>query len=139
MPKHTTRLLTVLLAAVCLTLTACGGGGGQTSDAGGPALPAKILSWSPPSSYSDNTTLNPGADLDSFEIYVKQTGSFTENDYPLALVSAINPVSRQLNTTFNLANLGPFLSPGVQYQVSVRAVALTGAKSDFSSPASFSF
>ena len=40
---------------------------------------------------------------------------------------------------FDLANLGPYLSPGVTYYVSIRAVAIPGLKSGFSAAAAFSF
>ena len=57
----------------------------------------------------------------------------------MALVSAVDSATGQPATSFNLANLGPFLSLGVRYQVSLRAVAISGLKSDFSPPAAFSF
>jgi hypothetical protein len=56
----------------------------------------------------------------------------------MAVVSAIDPATGQVTTYFNLANLGPYLSKGVTYRVSLRTVALTGLKSDFSQSALFS-
>ena len=125
-------------------LSGCGGGGsGETPVSGGSAplepIPPKVLSWQPPTKFLDDTPLEPAKDLANFEIYVKGEGGFTEYDTPLALVSAVDPTSGQLNTNFNLANLGAFLSRGVTYQVALRAVAINGAKSAFSSPATFSF
>jgi len=102
-------------------------------------FPSKILSWQPPTKYLDDTPLEPARDLASIELYVKGSGGFTENDVPLALISAVDPTTGQTNTIFNLANLGAFLSRGVVYQVALRAVAINGAKSAFSSPATFSF
>ena len=102
-------------------------------------LPPKILSWQPPTSYSDNSPLDPLRDLDNFEIYVKETGPFSDGDSPMAFISAVDSATGQPATSFNLANLGPFLSLGVRYQVSLRAVAISGLKSDFSPPAAFSF
>jgi len=139
-----TRLLAFLLVAASVAFSACGGGGESgTSNSGnnppGPTYPSKILTWSAPSAYTDNTNLNPVAELANFEIYVKESGSFTDSDSPMALVSAIDPVTLQLVTSFDLAKLGPYIASGVQYRVSVRAVALTGARSDFSSAATFSF
>ncbi len=143
MRKPVPRLLALLFIAASVLASACGGGGGSSTsgggDGGGPGFPAKILTWSAPSAYTDNTTLNPAAELANFEIYVKETGSFTDGDSPIALVAALDPMTHQVVTSFDLANLGPYLSAGVRYQVSVRAVALTGARSDFSSAASFSF
>ena len=123
-----------------LTLSACGGGGGggASTTGGGSSLPPKILTWSPPTTYTDSTPLNPVAELDSFEIYVNNSGTFSPADAPVAYVQAVDPGSGHVTTEFNLANLGPFLSPGVVYRVSLRAVALTGAKSDFSQSAAFS-
>ncbi|MFZ2223822.1 MAG: hypothetical protein WAV26_03950 [Candidatus Deferrimicrobium sp.] len=83
--------------------------------------------------------MNPVTDLDGFEIYVNESGSFNNGDTPNAVVSAVDPQTHALTTSFNLANLGPYLSRGITYRVSMRAVAITGLKSDFSPPASFSF
>jgi hypothetical protein len=83
--------------------------------------------------------MNPVADLDRFEIYVNETGAFTDTDVPMAALSAVDPQTHTLTTSFNLANLSPHVTLGPQYHVSLRAVALTGLKSDFSPPVSFSF
>ena len=84
------------------------GGGGTTppTGGGGTALPAKILSWAAPESYTDNTSLNPITDLDGYEIYVNQSGSFADADTPSAVVSAVDTTTHTLTTSFNLANLG---------------------------------
>jgi hypothetical protein len=123
---------------VLAILSGCGGGGTSSSGDGTP-LPAKTLSWAPPESYTDSTSLNPLTDLDGFEIYVNESGSFSNGDIPKAVVSAVDPQTHTLTTSFNLANLGSYLSKGIVYRVSMRAVAITGLKSDFSPPASFSF
>ena len=109
------------------------------ADGGGTPLPAKILSWAAPESYTDNTSLNPLTDLSEYEIYVNESGSFADADTPNAVVSAVDTTTHTLTSSFNLANLAPYLSRGVAYRVSMRAVAVTGLKSDFSPPASFSF
>ena len=126
------------LAAILLIgiLAGCGGGG---SSAGGDQLPAKTLSWAAPESYTDNTSLNPLTDLSEYEIYVNESGTFADTDTPSAVVSAVDTTTHTLTSSFNLANLAPYLSRGVTYRVSMRAVAVTGLKSDFSPPASFSF
>jgi hypothetical protein len=130
-------LATVLLAGL---LSGCGGGGGgSTSSGGGTSIPAKILSWAAPESFTDNTSLNPLTDLDGFEIYVNESGAFADSDSPRAIVSAVDPLTRVPITSFDLANLAPYLSKGISYRVSMRAVAVTGLRSDFSLPASFSF
>jgi hypothetical protein len=131
-------LLTILTASVAI-LMGCGGGGtADSGNDGGVAVPAKTASWAPPATFSDGTPLNPAADLSNYEIFVKETGSFSDADTPTAIVSAVDPGTHQVTTTFNLANLGPFLQKGVNYYVSMRAVALDGLKSGFSTPASFS-
>ncbi|GAB4371705.1 MAG: hypothetical protein Kow00128_19790 [Deltaproteobacteria bacterium] len=117
-------------------LPGCGGGGSSES---GPTLPPKTLSWAPPSAYTDGTPLNPITELDGFEIYMKENGPFTNADAPRAWVKAVDPATGQLVTNFNLAKLEPFINLGVQYQVALKAVTLTGASSDFSAPATFSF
>jgi hypothetical protein len=123
---------------VLAILSGCGGGGASSSGDGN-TIPAKTLSWAAPESYTDQTSLNPVTDLDGFEIYVNESGSFSDGDIPNAVVSAVDPQTRTLTTSFNLANLAPYLSSGITYRVSMRAVAVTGLKSDFSPPASFSF
>jgi len=137
------RILTVgktilSLLTTLVVLSACGGGGTSSSGDGNP-LPAKTLSWAAPESYIDNTSLNPLTALDGFEIYVNESGFFADTDTPNAVVSAVDPTTHTLTTSFNLANLAPYLSKGIAYRVSMRAVAVTGLKSDFSPPASFSF
>lgn len=128
---------TVYLFLLLGFLPSCGGGGGSTTP--GNALPAKILSWQAPDAYSDGTALDPATDLANFEIYVNETGTFSDADSPTAVVAAVDSATREPTTSFNLASLSPFLSAGVQYEVSMRTVSATGAKSDFCPPASFSF
>ena len=101
--------------------------------------PAKILTWSSPSEYTNGTSLNPVTDLDRFEIYVNEDGVFSDTDNEMAAVSATVPGTGQPATSFNLAKLAPFLSQGVTYHVAIRTVALNGLKSGFSAGATFSF
>ncbi len=140
MQTRTRWVLSLSTMVLLGILAGCGGGGASSSsDGGGTPLPAKTLSWAAPVSYTDNTSLNPLTDLNGFEIYVNESGSFADADTPNAVVSAVDPVTSTLTTSFNLANLAPYLSRGIPYQVSMRVVAVTGLKSDFSPPASFSF
>jgi hypothetical protein len=83
--------------------------------------------------------LNPLTELDRFEIYVNETGTFSDTDTPLATVKVVDPASSALTTSFDLADLSPHLTAGPHYYVSLRAVAHTGLKSSFSAPVSFSF
>jgi hypothetical protein len=119
-------------------IAGCGGSSGVSSG-GGETLPSKVLSWQPPSTYSDSTPLDPASDLDSFEIYVKETSNFADTDNEMAAVSATRGANGELNTSFNLAKLAPFIDKGITYYVSIRAVAKNGLKSGFSPGASFSF
>ncbi len=139
------RFMFALAFVAVSSLVACGGGGGGATGTtsgggggGGSALPPKILTWSPPTTYTDSTPLNPASELDSFEIYVNDSGVFSNSDSPIAYVRAVDPGSGQVVSEFDLSNVGQFLSRDVVYQVSVRAVALSGAKSGFSQPAAFS-
>ena len=137
----------ILLFTTLAMLAGCGGGGassGGSNDVspppvGGNPLPAKVLRWAPPSSYTDTTLLNPVTDLDRFEIFVNESGNFVDTDTPQAIVSAVDPATHQVSNSFDLANLNSLLSRGPKYWVSLRAVAITGLKSDFSPSASFSF
>ena len=142
-----TRIRTIQMIALGLmmaTFIGCGGGGGSSSSEGTPppagaSLPARVLSWEAPTSYVDATAMDPVTDLDRFEIHVNETGTFTDADQPMAAVSAVDSATHTLTTSFNLANLSPHVKVGPQYYVSLRAVALTGLKSDYSPPVSFSF
>jgi len=145
----------ILVAVIFIlwTVSGCGGGGTSSSGGGGAsssgdgtpppvggtAVPSKTLSWVAPDSYIDSTPLNPLTDLTGFEIHVNETGTYTDADPPIAFVSAVDPVTHTSTTSFNLFNLSPSLPRGILYWVSVRAVSVSGGKSVFSYPVSFSF
>jgi hypothetical protein len=130
-------ILLALIASL-VAFSGCGGGGGSSSSEVN-VLPSKVLSWEAPTSYVDNSTMNPVTDLDRFEIYVNESGTFTETDVPMAELLAVDAQSNTLATSFDLANLSPNVTAGPKYYVSLRAVAITGLKSDFSPGVSFSF
>jgi hypothetical protein len=132
------KILVIALGLMMATFLGCGGGGESSSSEGTP-LPARTLSWEPPTSYVDASAMNPVTDLDRFEIHVNETGTFTDADPEMAAVSAVDPATQSPTTSFNLANIGSPLTVGPRYYVSLRAVAHTGLKSDFSPPVSFSF
>jgi len=135
------RTIFLALIASLAAFSGCGGGGGSSSSEGtsGTALPAKVLSWEAPTSYVDSSAMNPVTDLDRFEIYVNETGTFTDTDIPMAELRAVDPQTHAIVSSFDLASLGSHLKVGPHYFVSLRAVALTGLKSDFSPPVPFSF
>lgn len=135
--RHRT-ILGIAILFMTAALTGCGGGGSSSTESG-PTLPAKTLSWQAPTSYVDTTAMDPATELDRFEIYVNETGTFNDASAPTAALSAVDPATRSITTSFNLANLSPHLTVGPRYYVSLRAVAHTGLKSDFSPPVSFAF
>jgi len=131
------RIKTVLSFVIVIAfLSGCGGGGGTSS---GESYPAKILTWSPPTEYTNGTSLNPATELERFEIYVNENGVFSDTDNEMAAISATVSGNGQPTTSFNLANLAPFLSQGVTYHVAIRTVTRDGLKSGFSAGATFSF
>ena len=108
-------------------LGACGGGGGGGSS----SLPSKTVYWAPPPFFTDNTPLVPSRDLQGYEIYVKQDSSFG----PADLAVATPP---PMANSFNLGHITPPLTQGVTYYLALRSVTISGMKSDFSHPVSFS-
>lgn len=142
----------LLLAIVFFSaLASCGGGGvgvgdvsvsggdtsgGGTSGGGTSAAIATVLNWNPPATYTDQTTLDPASDLSQYEIYVNNTGVFSDMDEPSAVVSAINSSGNAV-TSFDMLDLPFTLSPDVTYYVSMKSVSSTGLSSDFSPAFSF--
>jgi len=140
MAKSSRSLYALLLFCILtVSLFGCGDWSFWETSSGDELLPTKTLSWNPPATYQDGSSLNPITDLDSFEIYVKETPNFDDTDNEMAAISAFDKETGQVCTSFNLANLSPFLSIGVTYHVSIRAVAKNGQKSNFSPGASFSY
>jgi hypothetical protein len=129
------------LLAVVAMFVACGGGGEGSSQSSAPAADqAYMLSWEAPAATIDNTTIDPYEELDHYEVYVSETGTFTDEDAPVALVSAVEDAlstdgagSRKLVTEFDLALLAG-LPSAQQLYVSLRAVGADGQKSDFMDP-----
>ena len=126
-------VLAALVIGLGTMITGCEKESVSTSE----SAPSMILQWEPPSAYTDGSTLQAATDLDTFEIYVNQDGNFLEDDQPDAAVAVVDPGTGQVTSSFDLAQLAPFLTKGVEYQISVRAVAITGLKSDFSTSATF--
>ena len=102
-------------------------------------LPSKTLQWEPPELYTDGSPLDPVAELDRFEIYVKEEDTFREEDTPIAVISAVEPGADEICRTFDLSNLAPFINNGVVYHFALRAESKMELKSDFSPSATFSF
>jgi hypothetical protein len=143
MKRHTAmRLLLGGFAAVIL-LAGCGGGGGDTPQSQGaaPSGPVSMLAWTPPTSYNDNTVMDPARDLEYYEIYVRQDPNFTDSDLPVIQIAALSAtllpdgltVAKALVTEFTL-ELIPSLPAGNQLFVSMRAVGVDQQKSAFMAP-----
>lgn len=144
--KHSfIHTLVFLFLAGGILLSGCGGGGGSATVSIPPGI-ASALAWDAPQTYEDHTPLDPVRDLDYYEFYVRNDPNFTDNDLPLAQVAAaediLNPdgtYRKSPTSLFNLANLSPFLNPGAQYYICIRAVGIDGLKSDFSQPITWDY
>jgi hypothetical protein len=133
----------VLAALLGILFAGCGGGGGGTTQSSGSTeLAVTTLAWRPPTTFEDNTVMDPYQELDYYEIYVRTVdANFTDNEAPVAQVAAVtnvlspNGITNQVLTSdFALGNLLPFTQPGAVYYMSVKSVSINGMKSDFSQP-----
>ncbi|MGB3095555.1 MAG: hypothetical protein WBB46_02325 [Candidatus Deferrimicrobiaceae bacterium] len=131
----------LFIIAVCVLLSGCGGGG-DSSEVSVPAGTANVLAWDPPQTYEDSTVLDPYTELDYYEFYVREDNNFTDNDLPVAQVAAVADILsldgtnylQNLTTEFELQNLLPFVPPGTNCFLSIRAVGVDGLRSQFSEP-----
>ncbi len=124
--------------AAVLLLAGCGGGDtGETSQGQGPAPsgPVSVLAWTPPTTYNDNVVLDPGRDLEYYEIYVRQDENFSDSDLPLIQVAAVAAGSPVTEFTLELI---PSLPAGNLLYVSMRAVGVDQQKSTFMAPLAWS-
>ena len=136
--------MALALAALLGVLSAGCGGGGETTQTTGVTNPSSsVLTWSPPTTYEDNTVMNPYQELDYYEIYVRADDpNFTDNEAPVAQVAAVTDVlspdgithNYELIKDFALSNLLPFTQSGAVYYLSIKSVGVDGLKSDFSQP-----
>ena len=118
--------------AAALLLAGCGGGGEPAqSQVPPPSGPVSVLAWTPPTTYNDNVALDPGRDLDYYEVYVRQDPNFTDSDQPLIQVAAVS--AGLLVSEFTLA-LIPSLPAGSHLYVSMKAVGIDHQKSAFMAP-----
>ena len=128
--------------AVAVLFAGCGGGGDTPQSQGTlPSGPVSVLAWAPPTSYNDNAALDPGKDLDYYEIYVSNDAHFTDTDVPAIEVAAVTTTLSQDGTTVVRApvteftlELIPSLPPDKKLFVSMRAVGVDKQKSAFMAP-----
>ncbi len=121
-------ILAILAMVFCLRIPNCGGG----SEGNSPSLAEGIvMSWEAPTKYVDRTSLDPLEELDVYEIYVSDTGGFSDEDYPEAYVSAVDSHGNATES-FDLGNLNYHFVPGETYYISMRSVTKNGVRSDFS-------
>jgi hypothetical protein len=90
-----------------------------------------MLAWTPPTTYNDNVVLDPGQDLEYYEIYVRQDENFSDSDLPLIQVAAVAAGSPVTEFTLELI---PSLPAGNLLYVSMRAVGVDQQKSTFMAP-----
>jgi len=129
----------ILLAAA---LFSCGGGGSSGPDISLPnslpdSQPKRTLSWDPPTQYIDNSVIgDPTLELKEYWIYVKSDNTvFTPTDN-YVIVPAVDPVTNQLVTTFDLSSAASAFSlkQGIRYYVAMRVVSKEDIPSDFTDP-----
>ena len=139
--RTTLRGFIVLLAAIGI-LSGCGGGG-ETPEAQAPSPsgPVSVFAWAAPSTFNDNTPLNPSADIDYYELYLRTDPNFTESDQPAVEIAAVaenltpdgQSSVRSPVTQFTL-DLIPSVPSGNLLYVSMRAVGIDRQKSAFMAP-----
>lgn len=146
MKRAGANIMMIALAALAVLLAGCGGGGGGGAEGAqaspGPGSSAPALAWDPPTTFSDNTLMDPYVDLDYYEFYLRSDVNFADNDVPVAQVSAVTSVLAadgssyvpSLTSVFNLVNLQPFTQQGRVYYLSIKSVGMDGLKSGFSTP-----
>lgn len=142
MKTNRIQMAVATAAVLGLLVIGCGGasegGGNQGTTPPGPSAPT--LAWDPPVTFSDNTVLDPYRDLDYYELYLRTDTHFTDNDVPIAQVSAVTNVLatdghtylQSLTDAFDLNNLLAFTQHGTMYYLSIKSVGADGLKSNFS-------
>ena len=110
----------------------CNGGGTGGNNTGNSP---KTLVWKSPTLYSDGGVLDPARDLEKFEIYINETGSFSPNEPPRGEFPAVDPASGSPVTSYDLYKIVPPLKTGRIYFVTMRVIDKNGTKSDMAYPA----
>ena len=131
--RNSRSLRRVAAFLVSILLSSCGGGAvSQVSPQSAPppsSPPAvsKLLTWSPPNEFQDNSALVPARDLSGYNIYIKpEYAPFASGDVESASVA---PTDTSLDLV-PVCRLRGFLSG--RYHVSIRSVGVNGILSAFS-------
>ena len=127
-------LIAAFLGSSCKSGGSSGGSLEGSGGGSGGGLPPKILSWRPPVRFADGGGLDPAQDLSYYEIYINESGNFLSNDSLTDVVSAVDPSTGNLVTSFDLTKVSPPLLQGQNYFVTMRTVEKNGGKSDFMLP-----
>jgi hypothetical protein len=126
-------IILLLLIPAVLWISCNGGGkGGDPSDTGNSP---KTLIWKSPTLFSDGGVLDPARDLEKYEIFINETGSFSPNEPPRGEFPAVDPASGSPVTSYGLSKIVPPLVTGRIYFVAMRVIDKNGTKSDMSYPA----
>ncbi len=133
--------------AVALLVSGCGGGGSAGGETPGVSPAAPVLTWDPPSTFSDNEPVDPYRDIDHYEVYVREDAKFTNSDLPVMVIPAMTSVDTtrapstagiskgvRPNSEFLLDELNPYISKAKRQYVSLKSVGVDGQKSAFMSP-----
>jgi hypothetical protein len=117
----------MVLFASLLAIGGCSGGGS-------PPAPIDnaphILTWQPPTTWTDNTVLDPLRDLDRNDIALSDDGLFADNDVVASVSAADNGAVVNL---FDLLMIRPGASAYPQW-VSVKTWAWDNACSEWAKP-----
>ena len=140
--RHNRMILAGALLAMAAFAAGCGSGGATATASGTASAPVtEAVAWAPPTSFFDNTPLNPQTDLAYYEIFVSTSPVFSDNDAPVAAIAAVTVETgadgtsvAKATSSFNLTNIAPLMAPGKPYFVSVRAVGTDNLVSSFSTP-----
>jgi len=126
-------IILLLLITAVLWISCNGGGkGGGPSDTGNSP---KTLIWKSPTLFSDGGVLDPARDLEKYEIFINETGSFSPNEPPRGEFPAVDPASGSPVTSYDLSKIVPPLVTGRIYFAAMRVIDKNGTKSDMSYPA----
>jgi hypothetical protein len=122
------RWVPILLIAFVFRLASCGG---DTTVRNPSLLDGHTVQWEAPVAYIDYTPLDPGEELDGYELFVNDSGDFMDEELPAAFIMAVDP-SGFPTESFDLGLLEYPFTEGRTYFFCMRSVTKAGVPSDFS-------